>query len=184
MALNSTIHKVELSLADMDRHRYGDYPLTVAQHPSETAERVMVRVLGFAMLAQEGLGFGRGLSTDEDPDLQVIDLTGAMQTAVLVGLPDEKLVRQFCGRADEVVILAFGQAKRDVWWRRSQTALRQLDHLTVYGLASEATEALADLLRRSVRLSVTIQDGEYLLSSADGAVTVVPELLKAKKPGK
>lgn len=179
MALNATIHKIELSLADMDAHRYGDYPLTVAQHPSETDERVMVRVLAYAMFAQDGLAFGRGLSTDEDADLHLMDLTGAMQTAVLVGLPEEKLVRQFCGRANDVVIMAFGRSRQEVWWRRNGSALRQLGHLTVYRLEPEATEALAQLLRRSVRLSVSVQDGEYLCSSADGAVTIVPELLKA-----
>ena len=179
MALNATIHKVELSLADMDTHRYENYALTVAQHPSETAERVMVRVLAYAMFAQEHLTFGRGLSTDEDADLQVLDLTGALHTAVLVGLPEEKLIRQFCGRASEVMIVSFGRARQEAWWRRNASALRQLAPLTVYRLAPEPTEALAELLRRSVRLSVSVQDGEYLCSSADGAVSIAPELLKA-----
>lgn len=167
----------------MDAHRYADYSLTVAQHPSETDERVMVRVLAWAMVAQEGLAFGRGLSTDEDPDLQVMDLTGAMQLAALTGLPEEKLVRQFCGRARQVTIFAFGAAKLDVWWRRSRSALNKLDNLTVWSLPSEQTEELARLLERTVRLAVSIQDGDFLFSSDKGAVTVRPVLCKSASRG-
>lgn len=181
MALSATIHKIDLSLADMDSHRYGDYPLTLAQHPSETAERVMVRVLAYAMLAQDGLGFGRGISTDEDPDLHVTDLTGAMQTAVLVGLPEEKLVRQFSGRATQVVILAFGGAKQAVWWQRTQSGLKKIGNLTVYSVAADQSAAMADLLARNVQLSVSIQDGELMLSTLNGAVSVTPSVLKAAR---
>ena len=167
----------------MDAHRYADYSLTVAQHPSETNERVMVRVLAWAMVAQDGLAFGRGLSTDEDPDLQVMDLTGAMQLAVLTGLPEEKLVRQFCGRARQVNIFAFGGARLEVWWRRTRAGLNKLDNLTVWTLPTAQTEELAGLLDRTVRLSVSIQDGEFLFSSDKGAVTVRPELSKSASRG-
>jgi len=179
LALNSTIQKIELSLADLDQHRYADYSLTIAQHPSETAERVMVRVFAYSMLARDGLSFGRGLSTDDDPDLQVTDLTGAMSLAALVGLPEEKAVRQFAGRADEVYIFAYGGAKQDVWWRRSQAGLRKIGNLTVLSLAAAQTEALAGLLNRSVHLSVTVQDDEYLFSCSDGIATVNPQRLLA-----
>lgn len=168
---------MELSLADLDQHRYADYALTIAQHPSETPERVMVRVLAYAMLARDGLSFGRGLSTDEDPDLQVIDLTGAMSLAALAGLPEEKAVRQFAGRADEVFIFAYGGAKQEVWWRRSQAGLRKVSNLTVLSLESAQTEVLAGLLDRSVRLSVTVQDDEYLFSCEKGTATVNPRVL-------
>ena len=165
----------------MDQHRYADYALTIAQHPSETDERVMVRVLAYAMLARDGLSFGRGLSNDEDPDLQVLDLTGSMSLAVLVGLPEEKTVRQFAGRADEVFIFAYGAAKRDVWWRRTATGLRKISNLTVVSLDEAQTERLATLLDRSVQLSVTVQDGEYLFSCDKGTATITPESLLTPK---
>lgn len=183
MALGATIHKIELSLADMDSHRYADFSLTVARHPSETPERVMVRVLAWAVAAQEGLAFGRGLSTDEDPDLLATDLTGAMTLAVLVGLPDERLVRQFCGRAAQVEIMAFGANRLDAWWQRNRSALARLDNLGIRSLTAAETAELAGLLARSMRLAVSIQDGEIMLSTAAGAVTVQPVTLQRARRG-
>src|SRR5512147_3279852 len=106
MALKSTIFKAELQISDMDRNYYGSHSLTIARHPSETDERMMVRLLAFALHANEGLAFGRGLSTDDEPDLWQRDLTGAIRLWIDVGLPDEKLLRRACGRADEVVVYA------------------------------------------------------------------------------
>src|SRR5471032_971236 len=102
MALKSTIYKANLQVADMDRHYYADHALTIACHPSETPERMMVRVLAYALNAHERLGFGKGLSDVEDPDLSLKDLTGRVQLWIEVGLPDDKTVLKACGRADAV----------------------------------------------------------------------------------
>ena len=115
MALKATIFKAALQIADMDRGYYAEHPLTIARHPSETDERMMLRVLAFALHAGPGLAFGRGLSTDDEPDLWQRDLTGAIRLWIDVGLPDEKLVRRACGRADEVVVYAYGRGA-DLWW--------------------------------------------------------------------
>ena len=99
MATGATIFKAELQIADLDRHYYHDHTLTLARHPSETDERMMVRLLAFVLHAHETLSFGNGLSTCDEPDLWQKDLTGAVQFWIDVGLPDEKMIRKACGRA-------------------------------------------------------------------------------------
>ena len=99
MALKATIYKVELAVADMDRNYYGDHGFTIARHPSETDERMMTRVLAFALHADDALAFGRGLSTSDEPDLWRKDLTGAIELWIEVGLPEVKRLRRAAGRA-------------------------------------------------------------------------------------
>src|SRR6201986_4799618 len=107
MALKSTIYKAGLQVADIGRNYYADHALTIACHPSETPEPMMVRVLAFALNAHERLGFGRGLSDVDDPDLSLKDLTGQVELWVEVGQPDEKAVLKACGRAAQVKIYAY-----------------------------------------------------------------------------
>ena len=110
MALKATIFKAEIQVADLDRNHYSDHSLTLARHPSETDERMMVRLLAFALNAdEEGLSFARGLSVDDEPDLWAKDLTGAIRTWIDVGLPDEKIVRRACGRSDKALLRAVTQ---------------------------------------------------------------------------
>ncbi|MBZ0093098.1 MAG: YaeQ family protein, partial [Sulfuricellaceae bacterium] len=106
MAIKSTIIKADLQIADMDRAYYHNHALTIAQHPSETDERIMVRVLAFALYADENLAFGKGLSADDEPDLWQKDPTGAIDLWIDVGLPDERAIRKACGRARQVVLMA------------------------------------------------------------------------------
>ena len=108
MAIKATIFKTELQVSDMDRGYYRDHTLTLARHPSETDERMMVRLLAFALHADEALLFGRGLSTDDEPDLWQKDLTGAVELWIDVGLPTEKDIRKACGRARQVVVYCYG----------------------------------------------------------------------------
>src|SRR5437762_3482931 len=122
MALKATIFKVDLSVADIDRGYYADHSLTIARHPSETDERMMVRVLAFALHAGERLEFGRGLSSEDEPDLVQRDLTGAIECWIEVGLPDEREVRKACGRAREVHVLAYGRGV-DLWWQGARQTL-------------------------------------------------------------
>ena len=131
MALKSTICKAELSVADIDRGYYHDHALTVARHPSETDERMMVRVLAFALHADENLAFGRGLSTEDEPDLSLRDLTGALDLWIDVGLPDERDVRKACGRARAVSVLAYGGRAVDLWWEGVREKLERQERLDV-----------------------------------------------------
>ena len=112
MALKSTIHKAELQLADLDRAHFGDYALTIARHPSETDERMMVRLLAFALNASATLAFGRGLSAEDEADLQDLDATGSIERWIDVGLPDEKAIRRACNRSRHVVRAQLRRAGR------------------------------------------------------------------------
>ena len=173
MAPKSTVYKAQLQVSDMDRHHYGTYPLTLAQHPSETDDRLMVRLLAFALYADERLEFGRGLSTDEDPDLWQRDYTGLIERWIDLGQPDESRIRKACGRAREVVVLTYGGRAAELWWEKNASALARHDNLTVLDLPTEQVQALTALYMRGLRLTVMIQDGEISLLGEDGREVVL-----------
>ena len=172
MALKATIFKAELQIADMDRHYYHDHALTLARHSSETDERMMVRLLAFALHAHETLAFGKGLSADDEPDLWQKDLTGNIETWIDVGLPDEKRIRKACGRARQVFIYSYGGRSADIWWDQNGSNLERLKNLTVLNLPVAASIALAKLAQRSMQLQCRIQDGQIWLADKDTTVEV------------
>lgn len=180
MALGATIFKADLQIADLDRNYYRDHTLTLARHPSETDERMMVRLLAFALHAHEALSFGNGLSTHDEPDLWQKDLTGAIEVWIDVGLPDEKLVRKACGRADRVFVYTYGGRVADMWWSQCRGKLEQIRNLTVTNLPLEASRAIAKQAQRNMRLNCTIQDEQIWL--ADGTGSVLIELVTVKSP--
>ena len=178
MALRSTVYKADLSVADIDRGYYAEHPLRIARHPSETEERMMVRLLAFAKFASDSLQFAAGLSTVDEPDLWQKDLTGAIERWIEVGLPDEKRLRRACGRAGEVAVLAYGGARADIWWTQSATALERCDNLSVWRLPSQQCAELARLADRAMVLTCSIQDEQIWIGNGDRGVSVVPEPLK------
>jgi uncharacterized protein YaeQ len=179
MALGATIFKASLGIADLDHNYYQDHALTLARHPSETDERLMVRLLAFALNAAiaegEPLEFGRGLSAEDEPDLSSKDLTGTIRLWIEIGLPDEKAVRKACNRADRVRVYG-GQAAAQ-WRRQFANARDRKANLEVFSLDGQATRDLAALARRNMRLQVTIQDGRALVTDGERAVEVAPETL-------
>lgn len=178
MALKATIYKAELEIADMDRHYYQLHSLTMARHPSETDERMMVRLLVFALHAAESLTFGRGLSTDDEADLWQKDLTGAIELWIDVGLPDEKLIRKACGRAAQVFVYCYGGRAADIWWDQRCAGLARFANLNVINLPPESTQALAALAQRSMRLHCSIQDGQVWINGDNASAHVEPVVLK------
>ncbi len=176
MALKSTIYKIDLNIADMDRQYYGQHSLTVARHPSETDERMMVRVIAFTLFATETLAFGKGLSDEDEPDLWQKDLTGAIELWIDVGLPTEKDIRKAVGRAKQVAVVLYGGRIADMWWEQNSKALLKLNNLTVINLPE--TDELANIAERGFEVSCTIQDGHILVSHQGGSFEVVPVILK------
>ena len=160
MALKSTIYKAELQITDLDRNYYQNHALTIARHPSETDERMMVRVVAFAFNASEDLVFAKGLSSEEEPDLWRKDLTGSILQWIEVGQPDEKRVRRACGRADQVLVITYGGRVADMWWTQNAAALQRNDNLTVMNLPIEQTRALAAGAVRNMQIQCTVQEGE------------------------
>ncbi|MBS0390606.1 MAG: YaeQ family protein [Proteobacteria bacterium] len=182
MALKSTIFKANLSIADIDHGYYADHPLTLARHPSETDERMMVRLVALALQAHElqdtcrgdgQLAFGAGLSDPDDPDASLTDFTGRKRLWIEVGQPEDKPLSKACSRADAVVVYAFHHAA-EVWWKGIENKLTRLDRLQVWRVPAEAAQQLAGLAERSMQLQATVQEGALTLSSALGSVHVEP----------
>ncbi len=174
MAQNATIYKVELSVADMDRHYYETHNLTVAKHPSETDERLMVRLLAFALNAHAQLEFTKGISTDDEPDIWQKSLSGEHELWVALGLPGEKVVRQSCGKAGEMIIYCYGGNTAEMWWEKTRNSTTRFDNLRVINFSKTDTTALEKLAGRMMKLQVNIQDGDVMVSDGDSAVAITP----------
>lgn len=174
MALKATIFKAELNIADMDRDHYGDYNLTLARHPSETDERMMVRVLAFARHAHERLQFTRGLSADDEADLWQHSLSDEIELWIDVGQPDEKRLRKACNRARQVVLYVYGGRGADLWWQQNESKLARFDNLSVLNLAKTETDELAALAQRNMRLQCTLQDNQAWINDGTRTVQVNP----------
>ena len=177
MALKATIFKAELTVSDLDRHHFATHALTLARHPSETDERMMVRVLAFALNADERLAFGRGLSSEGEADLLLTDLTGAIDLWVDVGLPDEREVRRASGRAGRVAVYTYGTGA-ETWWKQNAAALERLANLTVVELPLETSRAMAARAARSMKLQCTIQDGHVWLADDEVSLAIEPVVRK------
>src|SRR5690606_26170650 len=142
MALRATIYKADLHIADTDRHYYGSNALTIARHPSETDERMMVRLLAYALHAEEGLAFTKGLSETDEPDVWLKDLTGAIDLWIEVGHPDERRILKACGRAAEVVVYCYGGHASTVWWVGARNKLARAPNPRVVNPPAAPTPAL------------------------------------------
>lgn len=172
----STVVKAELQISDMDRHYYATHNLVLAQHPSETDERLMVRLLAFALYADERLEFGRGLSDEDEPALWKRDYTGDVELWIELGHPDESRIRKASARARQVVVLNYGGRASDLWWEKNAGTLSRLKNLTVLSLPPDVPEQLAALGERGMRLNVLVQDGELQLMGDRGSLAVRPDV--------
>jgi len=175
MAQKATIYKVELSVSDMDRHYYETHKLTVAKHPSETDERLMVRILAFALNAHEHLEMTKGISTDGEPDIWQKSLSGELELWVALGLPNEKNVRQSCGKSKDVVIYCYGGRTAEMWWEKIKNSTTRFDNLQVVNIPEAATQDLATKANRSMKMQINIQEGEVMVGVDDSIVYVTPE---------
>jgi len=164
LALKATIFKAELQVSDLDRGHFATHALTIARHPSETDERMMVRLIAFALNAGDALEFGRGLSAEDEPDLVRRDLTGAIDLWIEVGLPDERDVRKASGRSRRVKVYLYGGRGAALWWSQNEAALARLANLDVVEIPEEACVAMRSMAARNMRLDCTIQDGQVWLS--------------------
>jgi len=176
MAPKATIYKAELQVSDMDRNYYATHALTLAQHPSETNERLMTRLLSFALHADERLEFGRGLSTDDEPDLWRKSLTGEIELWIELGQPDEQRIRKACGRARQVIVISYSGRSADIWWDKIGADLARSKNLSVIDIPAATVQALATLIDRNMQLQCLIQDGQTQLMSDKATVTVEPTL--------
>jgi len=171
VSVKSTIFKVQLQVNNMDCNHFHAYSLTLARHPSETDERLMVRLLAFALHAHETPQFARGLAFDE-PDLWRKDLTGAIDLWIAVGQPDEQQMRRACGRARQVVVYTYSGRSAQVWWQKNSMGAARSRNLTIVDLAAEATQALGMLARQGMQLQCFIQDGDIQMLGDEATVII------------
>jgi uncharacterized protein YaeQ len=172
MALKATIYKAELEIVDMDRNYYATHRLTLACHPSETAERLMIRLLAFALNAHERLEFGRGISDSDEPDLWLKDLTGEIELWIELGHPDEKLLARAVGRSPRVIVYTYS-ANPDRWWDPIKRRFDGERKLSVVNVASSSAKELARMASATMSLQCSIQDGEaWFRDDKDAAVRV------------
>lgn len=175
MALKATIFKAQLNVADMDRHYYASHQLTLARHPSETDERLMVRLLAFAAHAHEALECCKGISNDDEPDLWQKSLSGQIECWIELGQPDESRIRKACNQAAQVYVYAYGGRAVPLWWQKHQAKLSRFDNLTVVHLPQEGTQALAQMAQRNMTLQCTIEDGQMSMGDDVHHLVITPE---------
>jgi len=186
VALKSTIFKAQVAVADIDHGYYADHALTIARHPSETDERMMIRLAALALNAHKlqsvcngdgTLGFGAGLSSPDEPDVILRDYTGQSRVWIEVGQPEDRPIAKACGQADEVIVYPFSSGA-DVWWRGIEGKLVRLSNLSVWRITAEQSQALAQLAQRTMQLQATVQEGVLMIG--DGRTTVDVEPVRWK----
>jgi uncharacterized protein YaeQ len=186
MALKSTIYKASLAIADIDNSYYADHQFTLARHPSETDERMMVRLVALALNAHKlqtvcngdaTLAFGAGLSDPDEPDVYLRDYTLAYRLWIEVGQPEEKPITKACGRSDEVMVYTYTHSS-PLWWKAIETKLTRPRNLSVWLLPHTASAELAAMAQRSMQLQATVQEGSLMLSDGVNTVQVEPQKLR------
>lgn len=175
MALGATICKAELNVIDMDRNYYQQHSLILAQHPSETDERLMIRLLAFALHASELLSFTKGLGADDEPDLWQKGLTDDIELWIELGLPSEKRLKKASSRAQQVVVYTYGSGTAEKWWSDMQKPLERFKNIKVFHVDVDTTKNLATLVDRKMDVQISIQDGEVNWDAGDQCLSFAPE---------
>ncbi len=183
MAIKATICKATLQIADMDRGLYATHQVTLAREPSETDERMMVRLLAFALHVPAddhdgALAFARGAADADEPDLWQRSLGGELRQWIEVGQPDERRLVRAAGRSEKVVLYAYSSAAH-IWWAGVQGKLARLNNLAVWQLPAAQSQALAALAGRSMQLQLTVQDGQVWVGDAEHSVEIHPVALQS-----
>jgi uncharacterized protein YaeQ len=181
MALKATIYKAQLQLTDMDRSVYADHSVIIARHPSEADERMMIRLLAFALNVpaddKKGkLDFAKDLWDVDEPALWHKDYTESVLHWIEVGQPDDKRLMRAAGRAARVSVYSFANST-PVWWKAIESKLTRAANLVVWQIEAAQSQALAKLAERSMQLQVTVQDGTVWMSTAAGSVEITPRRL-------
>ena len=176
MALKATIYKAGIELSDLDRNVYRDHSVTVARHPSETDERLLVRLLAFALNApadqnENPLELAKDMWEPDEPSLWQKDLTGRVTHWIEVGQPDEKRLLRTAARVDRMTVYSFNSST-PIWWKDLENRLTRLRNLTVWQIPSKESQALAALAQRTMKLQVTVQDGSIWVGEGGRSVEI------------
>jgi len=178
MAIKATIYKANLQIADMDRNVYVDHAVTIARHPSETDERMLIRVLALALNLPADpnhgmLEFAKDLWEADEPALWHKDLTGELKHWIEVGQPDDKRLMKAAGRSDRVSVYSFSHST-PIWWAAVATRITRASNIAVWQIEAAQSEALAELAQRSMQLQISVQDGTAYIGDGERAVEITP----------
>ncbi|MBK6854236.1 MAG: YaeQ family protein [Burkholderiales bacterium] len=184
MALKATIFKAQLQIADIDRNVYLDHAVTIARHPSENDERMMMRLLALALNIPADdhngqLDLGKGLSDVDEPDLAHADLTGRILHWIELGQPDDKRLQRASSKSDEVTVYSYANST-PVWWAGIENKLGRLGKVAVWQIPADQSQELSRLAERSMRWQVTVQDGTCYVNTGKDTVEITPRLLRAR----
>jgi len=176
MAIKSTVFKVDLQISDLDNNSYRNHLLTLARHPSETNERMIMRVIAFALHAADDLQFTRGISSDDEPDIWRKNLVNEIEIWIELGQPDEKRIRKACARSKKVVIYTFNPRSASIWWEQIKNKLTRFSNLTVINLSMAEPDVLEEMVERTVQFQCTIEDGQIWLSTGSLMLQITQEI--------
>ena len=181
MAIKATIFKATVQIADMDRNVYVEHAVTIARHPSETDERMMVRLLAMVLNVPADdhrgtLEFAKDLFETDEPALWHKDLTGQIVHWIDVGQPDDKRIMKASGRADRVSVFSYS-ASTPIWWNGIATKITRAGNVAVWQIDAAQSQALAELAQRSMQLQLSVQDGTCWLGDGLRTVEVTPQRL-------
>lgn len=171
MAEKATICKANITLSDMDRHYYGDLNLTIAQHPSETTERMMVRLLAFCYCAAENLVFAKGLSSIEEPDLWLKSDDGRILEWIEVGQPAPDRLKKAQGISTAVKVFTYGRGM-DIWWRTNGMTLMAMPKVEVRYFETEELQDLTKFAAKTMNLTISITEDIAYISSVEKNISI------------
>ena len=182
MAIKSTIYKAQIQLSYIDHNVYRDHAVTIARHPSETDERMLVRLLAFVLNAPaeadgEPLEFAKDMWEPDEPALWRKGRTGRILHWIEVGQPDERRLLRVSARVDRVSVYGLGSGPAQ-WWRELEPRLTRMRNLEVWQIPSDQSQALVALAQRTMQLQVTVQDGSIWVGDATHTVEVAPRKLR------
>jgi uncharacterized protein YaeQ len=172
LALKATIFKAALQVSDMERDHYGSYNLTLAKHPSETDQRLMIRLVAFALNADNALSFTKGLSTNDEPEIWLKNLSDEIVLWIELGQLDEKRLRRACGLAKQVVVYLYAERSARVWWAQHQEMVRRFSNLRIVMITVVGDQPLDSLAKRNMSLNATIQDNQVWFSNDEQTLTI------------
>ena len=178
MALKAIIHKAAISFSDLDRNVYQDHSLTIARHPSETEERMMIRLLAWVLNTPEtndlgSLEFGKDMFEPEEPALVQNDLTGLRMHEIDLGQPEEKRLVRACGRSRRVTVYTFSNTSA-AWWASVAEKLAKVRNLTVWHFDPAQVKTLALLADKAMDLQITLQEGILTVDGGGKSAELTP----------
>ena len=180
MALKATIYKAAVNVADLDRNQFMDATLTLARHPSETQERMMLRLLAWIKDANERLQVTRGLSAEDEPEAWLLNDHLGLDLGIELGLPDERRIKKACTQSAEVALFTYNSRAAEIWWQQNKNKCAQFANLSVWYLDDEQLAKLSAFAGRTMNLQATIQDGAIWLSDAENNLEIHPQVWQSR----